>query len=267
MQVIGLIGGTGWPATRDYYDTINRLVQQRQGRLHGANLRLWSFDFQALLDVAEQPGALDRHFASAALGLKNSGAQLLAVASNTGHLYLQAVLSAQLPVVHIAQACASELAAHGDEQHSQVKRVGILATQRACAGGVFNASFHSAHIAPCYLDEPLAALLDEAIFSELETGTAGPKTRLALMGAAAFFIRQDITDILLGCTELRPGVLPPELTANMAGGPPPLRFWDSTGIHCAAIVDAALAPATGASRAPSAKIATSSTCLTCETIS
>ncbi len=258
MQVIGLIGGTGWPATRDYYDTINRLVQQRRGRLHGANLRLWSFDFQALLDVAEQPGALDRHFADAALGLKNSGAQLLAVASNTGHLYLQGVLSAQLPVVHIAEACAFELVAHSDDWDKRDKpdkggkRVGILATQRACAGGVFNASFQSAGITPCYLDEPLAAQLDEAIFSELETGTAGPKTRRALLGAAAFFTRQDITDILLGCTELRPGVLPPELTANMAGGPPPLRFWDSTGIHCAAIVDAALAPATGASRAPSA---------------
>lgn len=253
MQVIGLIGGTGWPATRDYYDTINRLVQQRRGRLHGADLRLWSFDFQALLDVADQPGALDRHFANAALGLKNSGAQLLAVASNTGHLYLRGVLSAQLPVVHIAEACAIELA------NSQVKRVGILATQRACAGGVFNASFHSAHIAPCYLDEPLAALLDEAIFSELETGTAGPKTRQALLGAAAFFTRQGITDILLGCTELRPGVLPPEWVENSAGGQPPVRFWDSTAIHCAAVVDAALAPAARASPAVPAPPAT---CLT-----
>jgi aspartate racemase len=239
MQVIGLIGGTGWPATRDYYETINRLAQQRLGRLHGANLRLWSFDFQTLLDIAEQPGAIDLQFANAAQSLKTSGAQLLALASNTGHLYLDGVRLAQLPVVHIAKACASAMAAHG------AQRVGILATRRACDGGVFNVSLQSAGIAPCYLDAPLAEQLEEVIFSELETAMAGPKTRRTLLAAAEFFTRQGITDILLGCTELRLSLVPAELLTKGAGEQPPFRIWDSTDVHCAAIVDAALASATG----------------------
>lgn len=245
MRVIGLIGGTGWPATRDYYELINRLVQQRLGRLHGADLRLWSFDFQSLLDVADQPGALNERFASAAIALKSAGAQLLAVASNTGHLYLEGVHATQLPIVHIAKACARALAKHsaeGNERNERIERVGILATRRACEGGVFNASLQSAGITPCYLDTPLAELLDKAIFSELETGQSCPLTQEALLSAATLFNRQGISHVLLGCTELRLSLLPPALANNSAGARQPLRFWDSTEIHCGAIVDAALLP-------------------------
>ena len=234
MQVIGLIGGTGWPATRDYYELINRLVQERLGDLRSADLRLWSFDFQSLLDQADLPGALDERFASAAMALKNSGAQLLALASNTGHLYLAGVHQANLPVVHIAKACADTLSDHS------VKKVGVLATRRACAGGVFTEHFQSAGITACYLDAASAQRLDEAIFGELEHGKSGPLTRQALMQAAGFFSQQGIAELLLGCTELRLNTVPPELRTSSASAQPALRFWDSTDIHCKATVDAAL---------------------------
>jgi aspartate racemase len=238
MQVVGLIGGTGWPATRDYYELINRLTQERLGRLHSAELRLWSFDFQSLMDVADQPNALERHFAGAAIALKNAGAQLLAVASNTGHLYLSGVHQVDLPIVHIAQACANTLAAH------QVRRVGILATRRACAGNVFSSHFQLEGITIDYLNEAVAELLDQAIFSELEQGKPGPMTRQALLQAVKYLSQQGITHILLGCTELRPSLLPPHLLENGSDSQLHLRFWDSTDIHCKAIVDAALSMTT-----------------------
>lgn len=234
MLVIGLIGGTGWPATRDYYALINSMTQERLGGLHGADLRVWSFDFQKLMDVVEQPGAIETCFSKAALALKDSGAQLLALASNTGHLYLSGVEHACLPIVHIGNACAHALAAH------KVKCVGILATRRACAGGVFNAHFQLAGVTACYLDPTLAQLLDEAIFSELEHGKPGGLTRQALLQASEAFVQQGVEDILLGCTELRPALLPPELLGRRVDGQPELRFWDSTDIHCKAIVDTAL---------------------------
>ena len=124
MRVIGLIGGTGWPATRDYYELINRITQERLGGLHGADLRLWSFDFQKLMDVVEQPGAIDAYFSKAAAALEQSGAQVLALASNTGHLYLAGIEQARLPLVHIGHACAQTLASH------QIKQVGIFKEDR-----------------------------------------------------------------------------------------------------------------------------------------
>ena len=88
-----------------------------------------------------------------------------------------------------------------------------------------------------YLDAPLAQLIDQAIFGELEIGQPSVQTRQALLQAAEQFNKQGVNDVLLGCTELRSALVPKEVTSSH----PLLRFWDSTEIHCAAIVDAALA--------------------------
>ena len=122
VQRIGLVGGTGWPATRDYYELINRMMHANLGRLHGANLLVWSFDLQEVLDSADVPGAVDQQFLDAGSALQNAGAEILALASNTGHLFLKAWHQADLPLVHISAACAKALA------KNSVKRVGILAT-------------------------------------------------------------------------------------------------------------------------------------------
>ncbi len=231
VQRIGLVGGTGWPATRDYYELINRMMQARLGRLHGANLLIWSFDFQEVLDSADVPGAVDQKFLHAGRALQHAGAEILALASNTGHLFLKAWQQADLPLVHISEACAKALA------QKNVKRVGILATQRACQGGVFDAHFEAVGISLVYPDAQLAKLLDDAIFGELEIGKPGVRTGQALLQAAEQFTKQGVSDVLLGCTELRLALMPQELLNSH----PALRFWDSTEIHCAAIVDAAFA--------------------------
>lgn len=233
-RLIGLVGGTGWPATRDYYEQINRITQSRRGGLHGAQMLVWSFDFQTVLDEADQSGLLDRRFASAGLTLRNAGAQVLAISSNTGHLFLDEWHKAGLPLVHIAEACAQTLAQH------RVQRVGILATRRAWQGGVFEADLQSSAIAAHYPNAMLAQLLDEAIFSELEKDQPGPLTRQALRQAVEQFDGQGISDILLGCTELRRKLVPTQLFEHRSSERPALRFWDSTDIHCEAIVNAAL---------------------------
>jgi aspartate racemase len=45
MKRLGLIGGMSWESTRLYYDVMNRLVRERLGGSHSAELLLWSFDF------------------------------------------------------------------------------------------------------------------------------------------------------------------------------------------------------------------------------
>lgn len=229
MKTVGIVGGTGWPGTRDYYALLNQLAQQRLGGMHGLEQRVWSFDFQALLDrTGADQAAMEDAFAHAARGLQSAGAQLVALASNTGHLYLRGVLTLGLPVVHIATACAKAMAASG------VARAGVLATQRAWRGGVFDAAFSAAGIQLVPPAAGGAADVDKAIFTELEQGRAGPITRDAISHACQHWAAAGISDVLLGCTEIRP-----ELLADVpaAAG---LRLWDSTLLHCMAIVDAAL---------------------------
>lgn len=230
MRTVGLIGGTGWPGTRDYYVLLNQLAQARLGGLHGLDLRVWSFDFGGLLArCGNDMSAMEAAFGAAARGLKSAGAQVLALASNTGHMYLREVHDAGLPVIHIAEACAAAMAA------ASVTRAGVLATRRALRGGVFDPAFAAASVQMAPPDDAVVDTVDEAIFSELEHGRIGPLAQAALAGACTAWAAGGVRDVLLGCTEIRPAVM---AGVPVAAG---LTFWDSTEIHCTAIIEAALA--------------------------
>ncbi len=45
MRTLGLIGGMSWESTTHYYQLLNRLVRDRTGPMHSAELVLWSVDF------------------------------------------------------------------------------------------------------------------------------------------------------------------------------------------------------------------------------
>lgn len=48
MKLIGLLGGTSWPSTIEYYRILNELAQSRLGGFHSANLLLRSIDYHAI---------------------------------------------------------------------------------------------------------------------------------------------------------------------------------------------------------------------------
>ena len=45
MKMIGLLGGTSWPSTIEYYRILNQLAQEELGGFHSANLLLRSIDY------------------------------------------------------------------------------------------------------------------------------------------------------------------------------------------------------------------------------
>jgi len=48
MKTIGLLGGTSWPSTIEYYRILNRLAQEKLGGYHSANLLLYSIDYHEI---------------------------------------------------------------------------------------------------------------------------------------------------------------------------------------------------------------------------
>jgi aspartate racemase len=48
MKLIGLLGGTSWPSTIQYYQLINQLVAQKEGGYHSARLLLKSIDYHEI---------------------------------------------------------------------------------------------------------------------------------------------------------------------------------------------------------------------------
>src|SRR6201999_851351 len=54
MKTLGLIGGMSAESTTVYYQTLNRLVRERLGGLHSAQIALWSLDFAPIAELQAQ---------------------------------------------------------------------------------------------------------------------------------------------------------------------------------------------------------------------
>src|SRR5579872_3247948 len=126
MKTLGLIGGTSWVSTVDYYRYINQGINKQLGGLNFAKCIIYSFNFGELaaLTNAGETAKVSELLCRAAVHLKNSGAECIVLCANTMHMYADVVhQSAQLPVIHIAAATATAI--NGQGLHT----VGLLGTK------------------------------------------------------------------------------------------------------------------------------------------
>lgn len=116
MKTLGLIGGTSWTSTVDYYRFLNEAVAQRLGGLHSAKLVLASIDFaelEAAMRVDDRPKA-EAILADAACRLERAGAHAVMLCSNLIHRYHDAVAAKiAVPILHIGDAVAAAVAQAG----------------------------------------------------------------------------------------------------------------------------------------------------------
>lgn len=108
MKTIGLLGGTSWPSTIEYYRILNELAQRELGGFHSASLLLRSIDYHDIKSRyherwAEIPALLEREIrALAALG-----PDCLVICNNALHKAFDAIaarLALTIPVFHIVEA-------------------------------------------------------------------------------------------------------------------------------------------------------------------
>ena len=119
MRTLGLIGGMSAESTSVYYQTINRLVRERLGGLHSAQLVLWSVDFAPIAELQAKGDWAEtgRLMAQAAQRLERAGAQAILICANTMHLNAPEVAAAvSAPLIHIADATAAGPEGEGRHQ-------------------------------------------------------------------------------------------------------------------------------------------------------
>ena len=79
MKTMGLIGGMSWESTVTYYQLVNRIVRDRLGGLHSAQVLMWSFDFHDI-ETCQADGRWDeatKLMTHAACRLRDGGADFL----------------------------------------------------------------------------------------------------------------------------------------------------------------------------------------------
>jgi len=126
MKTIGLIGGTSWVSTVDYYRLMNQLMHEKLGHSNAARIVLYSVnfqDFKNLLDINDWK-TIAALFTDIARKLKDAGADCLVIGANTPHLIAEDVQEAvSLPLIHIADATGKEIL------NSNIKKIALLGTK------------------------------------------------------------------------------------------------------------------------------------------
>jgi aspartate racemase len=232
VKRIGLIGGTSWVSTLDYYRLLNELTNRRLGKNHSAELLLRSFDFQPLLEMVDDVEAVEEILAEAAEQLVNAGAQLLALASNTGHKFAGPLEDRDdVPLLHIGDAIRGSLLKNG------AKRVGLIGTSFTMRDASLIGRLTSGGKVETVLPPPESfPQIDSVIFGELAKARFGDGANSLLKALVESLEAEGVDALLLACTEL---------TFAFERMSYDLPIYDSTHIHCEALVNAALSEGEG----------------------
>jgi aspartate racemase len=186
-------------STTVYYQTINRLVRERLGGLHSAQLVLWSVDFApiAALQAKDDWDATGRAMVDAAKRLEGAGAEAILICANTMHLNAPQVEAAvAAPLIHIADATATALKARG------VTKALLLAT-RFTMEKPFYAERLAAHgIETLTPAKPDRDRLHALIYDELVVGVITEASKAAVLAMIEEGRAAGCDGIIFGCTEI-----------------------------------------------------------------
>ena len=229
MRTLGLIGGMSAESTTVYYQTINRLVRERLGGLHSAELILRSVDFApiARLQAADDWDATGAILADAARRLEAAGAEAILICANTMHLnYGQVTAAVAAPVIHIADASARALQAAG------VRRPLLLATRFTMEKGFYRERLATHGIEASIPDLADRDRLHAIIFEELVVGDLRATSKAEVLAMYAKARAAGCDGVIFGCTEIGLLVSPQDFDAPAV---------DTAIAHCEAAVDFSLA--------------------------
>ncbi|MEN6637053.1 MAG: aspartate/glutamate racemase family protein [Clostridiaceae bacterium] len=219
MKTVGLIGGMSWESTITYYQLLNEGVKSALGGLHSAKILLYSVDFyeiEALMSRGEWDAAAEL-LGGVAARLEAAGADLILICTNTLHKVAPQVQDRiRVPLVHIAEAAADELAANG------ITRVGLLGTKYTMTQEFYRDKLTARGIDVLIPEGEDIDLVNRVIFDELCLGVVKEDSRAAYLRVIAQLQARGAQGILLGCTELGLIVSKEDVT---------LPLFDTTVIH------------------------------------
>jgi aspartate racemase len=228
VKVLGLIGGMSAESTTVYYQTINRLVRERLGGLHSAELVLWSVDFApiAALQAKDDWDATGLALAEAARRLEGAGAEAILICANTMHLNAPQVAAAvKAPLIHIADATAEALEALG------VSKALLLATRFTMEKPFYAERLATHGIETLTPDKAGRDRLHAIIYDELVVGVITEASKAAVLAMIDEGRAAGADGIVFGCTEIGLLLDPAQM---------PLPTVDTAVAHCQAAVAFAL---------------------------
>lgn len=228
MKTIGLIGGTSWISTLDYYRCINQMVHQTLGKSHSAKIILNSIDFEEYvnLSLAEDWDEVALKFIHEINKLEKAGADCVLLGANTTHIVADTILPhLHIPLIHIVEATAQAIKS---TNHS---KVGLLGTRFTMEKAFYRDKMASNGIDLVIPDEEDRAFIHKSIFDELGKGVFLPATKERYLQIFDDLVSRGAEGIIYACTEI-PLLIKDEEC--------PVKAYNTIEIHSRAAVEFAL---------------------------
>lgn len=216
MKTLGLIGGTSWHATVEYYREINQKVGKKIGSQANPTLVIYSLNIELMRNGTRKE--IIAEYLRIANLLIDAGAQGIVICANTPHMVVDDIQpKISKPILHIGDAVGK---AAKEKGLSKIALLGTLATM--------NGTFISNYIEEKYGIDVLTPKeehkqgVHDKISKELTQGIFKEETKQFFIAEMNHLKKAGAEGIILGCTEL------PIL---MQGVTHELPFLDTTGLH------------------------------------
>ncbi len=199
MKTIGIIGGTTWVSTLDYYKLLNQKVNRKLGRNHSARILLYSVDFEDIIrfKAAGNEDALKKMMLDAANKLDYAGAECLLLGANTMHMladFIQERIS--IPLIHIAEETAKVIAT------KKQKKVGLLGTKVTMEKEFYKNKLADLNIEAIIPSPAERDFINHSIFEEFSREIFSAETKASYTEIIAGLVQRGAEGIILGCTEI-----------------------------------------------------------------
>lgn len=199
MKTIGLIGGTGWVSTLEYYKLINKGINVKLGGHNSARCILYSVNYAEVNECNQRDDheGVYKIVLHAAQILKSSNVDFLVLCANTMHQYVERLIEeVGLPIVHIADATANEI------KKKHISSIGLLGTKFTMEMDFYTKRLSEAGIKSLVPGKDERLFIHNAIMNELLKEEFKPETKKRFLDIINDLEQNGAKGIVLGCTEI-----------------------------------------------------------------
>jgi aspartate racemase len=199
MKTIGLVGGTGWISTAEYYRIINEEMNRRLGGMEFARCVLFSVNFgdiQRCNEKHEAEGVFSIML-GAAKKIEAVGVDCILLCANTMHMHADRIeKEISVPLIHIAKATSAQI------RKRNIKTVGLLGTRPTMELDFYAKKLAEEGIAALVPDEEERIFIQRTIDQELLKGVFLAASKKRFLEIMQKLRSRGAEGVVLGCTEI-----------------------------------------------------------------
>jgi aspartate racemase len=199
MKTIGLVGGTGWISSAEYYKIINEETNRRLGGLEFARCILFSLNYSEI-DSFNRQNNKDGIYSlilDASRKLINAGVDCIVLCANTLHQFIEKLEpEINVPVIHIAEATAIEI------NRKNMKKIGLLGTKQTMEMNFYKSKLNEKNIEVLIPGPEERDFIQKTINNELIKSIFSDESQSRFIEICKDLSGKGAEGIVLGCTEI-----------------------------------------------------------------